>query len=770
MADEQLRMRAVVVDQSTGPLRNIARQLNLMNEQRADKLRAQFDNVGKSLKNVSREVVSTSQAMSGMTLIGVGVGAAITAAITKLRDFSKNTVVMKELSDLTNFSIKDINNFQRVMKRLDIEPQQAQAGLREFSKHLFEMKYRASEVRNFLAQHGAGGLAEQLTQLGKAGKSGEALKVTIDALERLAKSDPHKAEMLAQALFGNADFFKLYRFNEELRKVGPAIDRDWEASKRFWDQWNDIEDTVSDVGVKLANALLPSVVLLVKELQKLNLNSLVDDATRFLTDIRKTLEAINAIKSGDFSKIPKDLVVPGSPQEMLRKGRELLGTLPPGLADRAAQQQALLDKKRSDLTEIEKKITAVDRGSVAEQRLLEQREKLVREIDNINESIRKFKEELEGAAKKMSYMGSGIGGGGNVINAAYTPGGGGGGSPLRGFRSGGGFSLLDEGGQGTPGGGRAPGLGGFPMPGGSSPMPPSMRRSLGLPEGGGGGFASPSGSGALGGAGGLSTNRFSTGADGGTGRVARGRLAANQQEAYQAAIGAGLSDSAARVLVGNMSGESLKNPRDHHWDVKHMSQGIVQWDPARAERINRQFGKYPKDMSVSEQTQAAIWEMKTHYPRQYRDLQNENLSPEARMRSVVSGYERPANPGAATTQRMGFYRGFQPKGSPINNVATKREDNPSYPIGMTDSKPMSQQAGMQTGMPDRSMVFDKALSNELTSRVEGTGKITVDVNGHPGTKVSAEAGGLFKDVEINRSIQMTDAPTGPNENLGSGAP
>ena len=39
--------------------------------------------------------------------------------------------------------------------------------------------------------------------------------------------------------------------------------------------------------------------------------------------------------------------------------------------------------------------------------------------------------------------------------------------------------------------------------------------------------------------------------------------------------------------------------------------GIVQWDDQRAARIEKQFGTAPQNMSVADQTKAAIWEMKT---------------------------------------------------------------------------------------------------------------------------------------------------------------
>jgi hypothetical protein len=55
--------------------------------------------------------------------------------------------------------------------------------------------------------------------------------------------------------------------------------------------------------------------------------------------------------------------------------------------------------------------------------------------------------------------------------------------------------------------------------------------------------------------------------------------------------------------------------------------------------------------------------------------------------------------------------------------------------------------------------IDKQQST--AQKVEGSGKITVEVNGPKGTKVDAEGGGIFKDVEINRQTQMEPAKKGP---------
>jgi uncharacterized protein (TIGR02594 family) len=58
--------------------------------------------------------------------------------------------------------------------------------------------------------------------------------------------------------------------------------------------------------------------------------------------------------------------------------------------------------------------------------------------------------------------------------------------------------------------------------------------------------------------------------------------------------------------------------------------------------------------------------------------------------------------------------------------------------------------------------LDRDMGREVAHRVEGTGKLTVDVNAPAGTRVAAEGGGLFKKVETNRQTQMAPASQGPS--------
>ena len=156
-----------------------------------------------------------------------------------------------------------------------------------------------------------------------------------------------------------------------------------------------------------------------------------------------------------------------------------------------------------------------------------------------------------------------------------------------------------------------------------------------------------------------------TGGGGGAANVSK-NLGANQNEAYQAAIDSGLSDSAARALVANMSGEALSDPSNVHQDGPHMAHGIVQWDDVRAARIEKQFGTAPQNMSVADQTKAAIWEMKTDpaYKASWAAL-NSNASPQDMVKTLVTNYERPGDPDKSINQRL------QHLGALATNLGTK---------------------------------------------------------------------------------------------------
>jgi hypothetical protein len=217
-------------------------------------------------------------------------------------------------------------------------------------------------------------------------------------------------------------------------------------------------------------------------------------------------------------------------------------------------------------------------------------------------------------------------------------------------------------------------------------------------------------------------------------------LSANQDEAYAAAIKDGLSPKAARALVANMTGEALHKPGDHHWDVHHMSQGVVQWDPQRAEAIRRQFGKYPKDMSVAEQTRAAIWEIRNHKRFAATKEALEGDDPEQMVRALVSNYENPRNHGAAIAQRRAYYRALARLG--------ERRANPAGFVGSANAAPVS--AGPIGGGDS----FVHSVQHGHTLHAKTT--INVNAAGDPGATARAVAG-MQKRVHADTIRNMQGA-------------
>lgn len=108
-------------------------------------------------------------------------------------------------------------------------------------------------------------------------------------------------------------------------------------------------------------------------------------------------------------------------------------------------------------------------------------------------------------------------------------------------------------------------------------------------------------------------------------------------------------------------------------------------------------------------------------------------------------------------QGLGFYT----KGK-MTNVA----GNP-YPGMQGQQTPQSFEAGWgreierrAAGYTDRSSLDRTALSNK--TEVNASGKLSVDVNAPPSTKVEASGSGLFKNTELQRSTAMPYTGSGPS--------
>ena len=115
-----------------------------------------------------------------------------------------------------------------------------------------------------------------------------------------------------------------------------------------------------------------------------------------------------------------------------------------------------------------------------------------------------------------------------------------------------------------------------------------------------------------------------------------------------------------RAILPVLWRDPLAVPKDYHWDGTHMASGIVQWDPTRSAAIKGKFGAMPHELSVADQTRAAIWEMKTKpaYAKTWAALQGSDST--AMINALVRNYENPGNKDRAISQRLGYLKGFNP--------------------------------------------------------------------------------------------------------------
>ena len=102
-----------------------------------------------------------------------------------------------------------------------------------------------------------------------------------------------------------------------------------------------------------------------------------------------------------------------------------------------------------------------------------------------------------------------------------------------------------------------------------------------------------------------------------------------------------------------------------------------------------------------------------------------------------------------------------PRGSSRELVPRHAADPAKSPANPTGASTIMQ---MGTGAPkiineDDRRSIDRASSHRV--QVEGSGKLTANINAPKGTDVSVDGGGIFKKVEVNRQVQMDRARGGP---------
>jgi hypothetical protein len=622
----------------------------------------------------------------------LGVTAGFAAIGNSLKNFAFATRDMSMFSKEVHMSAAQLRAWITLGERFGISADQMRGSLLQFSDVMEPLKRRWGDAYGQLRAMKLGDLAKDLVE--NAPTIDAALKLIFDKLAKDVPAPEMRRRVLAilglpvewSGIIGElkGDVGRaVEEIMREQAKIGPGADK---AAKEFVGAWNKMSEALENFKINALTPLLEPVTKLFGELQK-PVNDTIADTLR---EFKWVIDGLNKLRSNtEIHHL--------TPEEFAA-----------AKAEAAAGEIADVDGRLSKLRKKRETIAgsssvtapeALNRVDAQIAALEERRRELLKQA--VKEGVTQGMK--EGLIQKQSF--NMIPGSARVMNAVldFGPG-----VPrlFREFRPGGGdggdFGLRGR------GGGRFNGLGGFR---GVPDMGPRESEAPHAQRGQGGGIRD--------------------------GRP--GRLSANQREAYAAAVGEGLSPKAARALVANMSGESLRNPRDHHWDKHHMSQGIVQWDPQRSAAIAKQFGKEPRFLSVADQTRAAIWEMRTkpRFRSTWRALQGDDER--HMMDRLVRNYEAPANQPGEIAKRSRIYAGLGR-------------------LGESKAGP-DEGAGRRLGdeMMRRSFQGGAATSSGAT-KVDATGSVSIVLSDSLAKhNVRVTTDGMFRDTDVRRGKQMPEA-------------
>lgn len=632
---EELILGAGVKDNFSKPLRDLSDKLKNLRPSPAlqatqkhfVELRKQVEQVGNAMKGMGQGLVG-GLGLPGLSLGALSAAGAMAALGASVRSFATTTVDMKNFQAATGIAVTKLRELKAVAAGLGVSEDAIQNAL-GFSAQNADAMRRHRGNYSELANLGPGGVSIA-NDLAGTKTNDEVLEKQFRYLSQ--QKNAAQRRQLAQlffgdegmAAFGNESYASLMKRRGSARaSVGGQSGQDEKNAEAFLDATSKVSAAFEKLKNSVGGALAPGMTEMAEAINKFSLAH-TGDVKTFFTDLGDALKAHDW--AADGHAINTGLQAVRSFFEELNKFKASADSV----ADAFHNADVAVTKWVEDHA---KSLMPSNITPQTGAELGKKLEKATEGKDVSPDANRGLRDTMmdDGNVHKMSYSPGARAGAMGIVSASQ--------SATVAILAAGVFKGMQDFYQslqtGSPGadGSGGSGNGGGPIQAAYHPGAGGVR----MGGGGSGGSMSYGSARAV---------------------TARGSLAKNQKLAYDAAIAEGLSPTAANALVANMSGESLANPSDHHWDVKHMSQGIVQWDPARAAAIQKKFGKLPKDMSVEDQTRAAIWEVKTKYPKTWKSLSGGGNA-ESMVDTLVRDFERPGNPGKAVSQRLGFLKGFQ---------------------------------------------------------------------------------------------------------------
>lgn len=705
MADDALQMRARVIDEFSAPLKKLRSELGSIKPP-ADmgRLRDQMGGLSQAATRAGDAVrTGIGAAMTGLGLGAISATGAIAGAVAALKGFGQQTAELRHFSAEVGLSVQRLREMQAVGQRFGIDDNAMLGGLKKFSGELFDLKRRTGQAYEELLKSGPGG-AQLVEQLMGAKTPEEAIGKVLGFLERLPNA--MQRQRLGELLFGSGLFGRLGEggpgslsklFEEIGKTIGKTTDQGVEAARRFEQEFGRLRETLQGIGIEIGEKLLPVMTEKMREfgqeLGKVDWKAFGREAETALRGVGELAKyVVDALKA--IALLTRNDFSPLIGEDAY-KGKLLGSPLFAGRPEAGTPgYKARLDYLEAKKAELEKRVDGYRRSGDRPGEIGAQSK-----LEQIVEELRKLRQSAERGAtvQQQSFGGAGGGFAGLIHNASL---------------GGGGFSVP-----------RAPVFGG------------------GVGSGGGGGFGvTPRRPGAM---------SVPRGAPGGGGPIASDGSIPPEGRALLDVIASsesGGKDAYRKMYGGGLFSSFADHPRIRHLIRSGPNAGRTSSAAGRYQFLVGTWDKMAKKLGLTDFSPAsqdkAAWQLAAEA---YRRNTGGDLA--AALKSgdpnVIAGVGR-ALRGEWTSLPGGIEQGQN------SGAFLKR-----FGAALSRQRTAMEDKGAQGQTPIARLGDDMMRRNFATPKVEGDARVRIELNGFPkGTKVSPEASGMFKQIELDRGRQM----------------
>lgn len=317
MVDE-LRMQATVVDKATGPLRNITNALAGASKAGGGSVKgiaAELAAFERTVASAGRTVANTfAPALSAIGIGAGGAAAGLAGLMVQMKKFAERAVDLKFMSEEIGLGVRQLKEFQTVASALRIAPERAAQGLQVFGDKMFALRHRtaqANEMFQQFARHGIAPLFKELQGDAASGDVAKALRRSIDAMSRI--KDPQVRGVLAEMIFGSREFARITtdQYTAMLRALNPVLaDNSAEAMKLHM-AMEKSRVSVENLATSFNGALAPAITEASDELAKFmreneqgigrGLLAFARELANFFRDAKNSLDSLRQGVTIDFS-------------------------------------------------------------------------------------------------------------------------------------------------------------------------------------------------------------------------------------------------------------------------------------------------------------------------------------------------------------------------------------------------------------------------------------------------------------------------------------